>query len=372
MNRRIDERDLEQTVRSWMRGDDEHPADRNRQVGRIMGRVDETHQRRGAWRLLPFGVGHPRTDQADDELYADGLGGVGIRLAVAPAAMVVVTVALVVFLGAAFLAWTPRSVQGPGAAPAPTTHPEDIKLLAALADIWSGEPPSLDEVKEVYAADAMHTALWHDSVDRLVGPFAIWSRILVSEPVEGGPWTPIRDAETGEHRYLGVTQKLGGIACVLWIADERITRHDCILPIATDEAIPEDWEVSESTLETWEALKQDVTDSWATVDREAIQRAFSTDIEHHVALDNHQYTLKGVELYDDNMGAMEIHEVAPALALPAPAGEARWTDYGSLAGGTLCVFQARDGLITRHDCIVPSMQSNQPLPAAPSPTATGT
>ena len=79
MTKPPNDRDMEQAVRSWMRDDDEHPADRNRQVGRIMGRVDETHQRRGAWRFLPFGRGKTRVDRDDDDLYVAGAGGVAMR-----------------------------------------------------------------------------------------------------------------------------------------------------------------------------------------------------------------------------------------------------------------------------------------------------
>ena len=42
MNRTPDERDMQQAVRSWMRDEEEHPTDRNRQTGRHHGRSDES------------------------------------------------------------------------------------------------------------------------------------------------------------------------------------------------------------------------------------------------------------------------------------------------------------------------------------------
>jgi hypothetical protein len=46
---------MNNALRSWLRTDDEPVADRDRQVGRIMGGVDETRQRRRLWPPNPFG-----------------------------------------------------------------------------------------------------------------------------------------------------------------------------------------------------------------------------------------------------------------------------------------------------------------------------
>ena len=48
------DRDMDTAVHSWLREDDEPTADRSRQIGRIMGRVDETQQHRGPWLSNPF------------------------------------------------------------------------------------------------------------------------------------------------------------------------------------------------------------------------------------------------------------------------------------------------------------------------------
>ena len=116
MSRLPDERDMDQLVRSWMRDEEEHAADRNRQVGRIMGRIDETRQRRGAWRILPFGRGAKRVDEDDDELYSAGGGTLAARRGVSTA-MAVAMVAVLIVMGAAFVALLPapatgRSVRG--------------------------------------------------------------------------------------------------------------------------------------------------------------------------------------------------------------------------------------------------------------------
>ena len=373
MTRLPDDRDMEQAVRSWMRDEDEHPADRNRQVGRIMGRVDETRQRRGAWRLLPFWR-TSRPDETDDELHPAG------REWLAPSFMALVAILALMVTSLAFLALRPSDVPpAPAASPSlsaspePTMDPADEALFARFEGIFSGRRTSREDVLAVYAADAVHTALWHDKVERFAGHQQIWQRIQESANVDSGDLIRLPDVILGSRaparRYLGVTQNLGGIACVYWIQDERITRHDCILPDSTVGVMPEFPPASQDAREVIEAIKQDFVPGWADSDPELIARAVSPDIVHHVALDNHAYTLAGIHDYLSITGG-DVEEQAPPVALPAPEGETRWTDFSGLGGGTLCTFWARDGLIVRHDCIVPAGQALQPVPATPEPSGT--
>ena len=156
MNRLPDERDMDQVVHSWMRDDHEHAADRNRQVGRIMGRVDETHQRRGAWRFLPFGRGRRRVDEGDEDLYVAGGGAVGVRRGVS-SALAVAAVAVLLVMGVAFLALIPRTT-APGAggvSPIPSASSVPIPIAdfttavlpapASVTPRWSGASVRSDE-----------------------------------------------------------------------------------------------------------------------------------------------------------------------------------------------------------------------------------
>lgn len=368
MTRLPDERVTEQAVRSWMRDDDEHPADRNRQVGRIMGRVDETRQRRGAWRFLPFW--HRSRPDDDDDLHPARRSGL------APSFMALAAVLALVLTSLGFLALrpselplTPGTSPSPSASPSPTIDPADQALLDRFERVWSGERTRLSDVLEVYAEDAVHTSMWHDKVERFIGASEIWQRIQTSGNVDAGDWTLLPDAANGAHRYLGVSRNLAGIPCVLWIQDSRITRHDCILPAASTSAYPLDFlTASPEALALWDEIGEDFGLGWANADRGMIERTTSPEIVHHVAMDNHAYTLSGIDQYLDIMGAGAIEELAPPIALPAPEGETRWTDFGSVGGGTLCTFWARDGLIVRHDCIVPTSMVSQPVPPTPEPS----
>ena len=138
MNRPSADRDMEQLVRSWLREDEGYPADRNRQIGRIMGRSDETRQRRGPWRFLPFWRRGTATDPHDDELLParpDGIASVAAgRTGVAPLAATVVAVLALVVLSLTFVRLDGQLAFGPGASasPSPTPTPKPIPPVGAL------------------------------------------------------------------------------------------------------------------------------------------------------------------------------------------------------------------------------------------------
>jgi hypothetical protein len=360
VNRLPDERDMDQVVRSWMREEDEHAADRNRQIGRIMGRADETHQRRGAWRFLPFGRGKRHVDRDDEELYAAGSGAVAMRRGVS-SAMALAAVAALVLTAVAFLALIPRTM-APGAGvasptPAATVHPDDEELMAAMAGVWSGARTSLDDVLAVYDEDAVHTALWHDRVDRVRGATEILERIRGSSPVDPTPWIRLPDPPgvlSTERRYMGASGNLGGIACVVSVRDGRIRRHDCILPIASTSPVPEWDTVPADTLEVRERMWESFVPGFGSGDRALIDATVSPSIVHHVAYLTRETLHSGRDHYMAVTGRGEPKELADPIPLPAPEGEHRWTDYNDIVGGTLCTFWARDEMLIRHDCIVPS------------------
>ncbi len=37
----------------------------------------------------------------------------------------------------------------------------------------------------------------------------------------------------------------------------------------------------------------------------------------------------------------------------APGGELAWASVATIAGGSVCIFRAADGMVTRHDCVLP-------------------
>jgi hypothetical protein len=140
---------------------------------------------------------------------------------------------------------------------------------------------------------------------------------------------------------------------VLWVRDERITRHDCILPSAFDDA---DWPAmrfpdTRAAAER-ERLTAAITLAQDTMDRAALAEVTSPDIEHHVVSKNQVYTLEGMDEYWWMMKSAPP-ELYANVDLPAPEGEVRWANVTNVGDGSLCVFWAEGGRVTRHDCIVP-------------------
>ena len=355
-----EDREMRAIVRSWLSADDGPTADRNRQIGRIMGRVDETRQ--DGLPRLPAWFGRHTLSKGRN---------------VAPAAFAAMAVVALVTTGVLFGLFRPTDpAPGPAviasASPspqAPSMDPADEALFERLSNLWGTDAVDVSEAMDVYAPDAVHTALWTDKVQRFAGSNAIANRIMVSEKVEvDGPagWTRLPDAESGAHRYLAVTERVGDMPCVVWVEQDRITRHDCILPMAE----AGEWPFTAGTPPEGvrrEDLAELMTTGWSG-DEAVIEQVASPDIIHFVAFDDHAVRHKGIEEYVTVNGASRglagPIAIAPAQDLAAPEGELRWTNYSDVAGGTLCTFWARGDKVIRHDCIVPARTTNNPPPGA--------
>ena len=49
-----------------------------------------------------------------------------------------------------------------------------------------------------------------------------------------------------------------------------------------------------------------------------------------------------------------VEQIGPVVEFEAPEGELAWAAANDLAGGSICLFHAEDGMVTRHDCFVPT------------------
>ncbi|MGD8485804.1 MAG: hypothetical protein PVG27_00455 [Chloroflexota bacterium] len=364
MSKPPDDRMMEQLVRGWLRDETDQPADRNRQIGRIMGRIDETRQRRGVWRLFPFWRGVSAVDDADDEL------AVARRGAVAPVAVAMVAVFALVITSLAYgLLRAPEPLPGTAAQPSASPleiDPADAALFERMrGDLWKGVDSDLDLALELYAEDAVHTALWWDRSERFEGSEAISLRMLESNRVDPVEQDRVRlpDGYPGVHRYFGYAS---GTGCVFWIRDEQITRHDCILPMSLGTASPAEptWdpvgtslaEVDPAAAAARRALTAVLYEASAAGDVLTLGDVIAPDVLHHVQSESQEYTVEG---FDDWVGVMTGSPITTYadIDLPAPEGELRWANFSSVGGGSLCLFYAREGKVFRQDCVVPVFTS---------------
>jgi len=344
-----DDRSLDQALHRWMHDDDVPPVDRPRQIATILQRVDETRPRRRLWPLNPFvrramhraggAEDHPRSTRR------------GVVVVLTPVRSIAAVAALVAAAALVFsVAQTPAPLR-PAGVVAPS--PADEALFDRAGALWSGD---VTAVIDVYAADAVRTLLWQDKVERLRGPDAIAGQLqrlaVIDEPTLRR--TRLPNGRAGEHRYVTVSPGLGGVACVVWIEDERITRHDCILPVASVDPPPSFAPLAPDAEVRREAISTLNERGWRG-DVTALEQVASADIVHKVAYDNTDVTHVGIDKYRSVASLdLPLESQMPSIDLPAPQGELRWADFSSIGGGTLCVFWAADEQIVRHDCIVPT------------------
>ncbi len=350
----LDDDRVDQVVHDWVRDDDERAPDRAEQVGRIMDHVDATKQRRRFWPLIPFGrrAMHSATGAEAPVESTSGAPIAALTPLRAIAAVAVLVVGGSLLLYSATVA--PAPAQLPGGLPVDLA---DEALFERMSALWAGGATDLSAVADVYAPDAVHTVLWQDGVERFSGSVSIGARIKVSRDLRGQEpqRTRLTDAASGEHRYLTVSSQVGGMPCAIWIENERIMRHDCILPMISGVVLPVFGSVAADAHVKREALMALIVEGWHG-DREVLEQAVSPDIIHKVAYNNHDVTHRGVDAYWSvaNQALAPPEALIPNIDLPAPEDELRWTDFSDVGGGSLCTFWARDDQIIRHDCIVPT------------------
>lgn len=355
-----DDREMDAILRSWLADDAGPSPDRSGQVRRVMGRVGQVRQRRRLWPLIPFGrrAAAGAAGGADASVAPASIASTHGRTAVLIPVRALAAMALVLVVTMSLVWAASRPVERRFSAGS-MVDPDDQALFERLVTLWAGEETDLDRSKQVYADDAVYQALWLDDEDVTSGSTAIWRHMRASMAVDFADLKPIRlpDHFSGAHRYLIVPASRDanpptGGACVLWIEDEQIARHDCILPVSieSDEQptlLAPDPSTSAERKELAAALTQ------ALSQHEPLGPLIAPDVAHHVLSTNQIYTLEGITEYRSVMslgGPTTIIDVD----LPAPDGEVRWANFSQLGAGTLCVFWARDGLITRHDCVTPS------------------
>ena len=231
----------------------------------------------------------------------------------------------------------------------PTTVDELIELELRA---WSGETELLSEV---YAPEGVHTATFYDRTNEYVGPeqIGLVARGGAIELI--GPRIDI-PADEGEWRWAGFGSLGGGTACLFRAVDGQLVRHDCLLPETSSDARAPvglaDAEASAAIDEVHERLNG----SWGRgTSVERLAEVYAPDAVHTARYLNTTRTYTGLEeiLRVAGVGSGAFTLIGERVDFEAPEGELAWAEVSSIAGGSVCLFRAVDGMITRHDCVLP-------------------
>jgi hypothetical protein len=347
-----DERDMDDVVRTWLQEDEGPAPDRQRRIGRIMGRVDATRQRRRLWPRNPFARRAVHSAAGSDDgpdTTSPTLGAVRALTpmrAMAGAVALVIAASLLVYLVDA----VPPPVLAPGAA-APATVDE---LVAMNQRAWADEPELL---AEVYAPDGVHSATFYDRTNVYTGPDEIGTVTgFPGTPELIGPRIDIPAAE-GEWRWVDFLSLGGGSICLNHAVDGRLVRHDCLVPEMSSEARPPA-QVTEDpdTLAAIDEIQVRLDAAWGPgVTLDDLEAVYAPDAVHMARyLDGTRTYVGPEEILSVARYGGTMEPVGERVAFEAPEGELAWAGAKDLGGGVaVCEIRARDGMVFRQDCLLP-------------------
>ena len=234
----------------------------------------------------------------------------------------------------------------------PALAADSIDELTQLnLQAWAGET---DLLSEVYAPDGVHTATFYDRTTEYNGPDEI-ARVAGFGAIELiGPRieTPAAD---GEWRWASFTSMGGGTACLFRAVDGLMVRHDCILPERSTDSRPKvglaDAEASAAIDEVTERMAA----SWGSgTTVEQLAEAYAPDAVHTARYQGRTRSYTGPEeiITVAALGG-SVNPIGDRVDFQAPEGELAWASVADVGGGSVCIYRAVDGMITRHDCLLP-------------------
>ncbi len=217
---------------------------------------------------------------------------------------------------------------------------------------WGGEPELLSEV---YAPDGVHSATFYDRTREYTGPEEIAAVADVGGAIELiGPRIDIPAAE-GEWRWASFASLGGGTACLFHAVDGQLVRHDCVVPERSTDSRPRVGLADAEATAAIDELAERLNDSW---DRgtsvEQLATVYAPDAVHTARHPGRTASYTGPEeiLSVTGFGG-GVDLIGDRVDFEAPEGELAWASVASVGGGSVCLFRAVDGMVTRHDCILP-------------------
>ncbi len=234
-------------------------------------------------------------------------------------------------------------------AAAAASSSEELDALAVRA--WNSEPELLDQV---YAPDGVHTATFYDRTNEYIGPERIAEIRGFVAIEEVGPLIDIPAAD-GEWRWASFVSLAGGTACLFRAVDGQITRHDCVLPERSYDSRAAVGLADAGSSAEIDAIMERLSESWGSGSSvEALAEVYAPDAVHTARFLNTTKSYTGPEeIYRVAGYPGEVRSIGERVDFEAPEGELAWAGVSDVAGGSVCLFHAVDGMVTHHDCVLP-------------------
>jgi len=216
---------------------------------------------------------------------------------------------------------------------------------------WAGETGLLSEV---YAPDGVHTATFYDRTTEYTGPDEI-ARVTGFGTMELiGPRIEI-PAVDGEWRWASFASMGGGTACLFRAVDGLMVRHDCILPERSTDSRPKVGLADAEATAAIDEVTERLAASWGSgTTVEQVAEAYAPDAVHTARYQGRTRSYTGPEEIITVAGfGGGVNPIGDRVDFQAPEGELAWASVADVGGGSVCIFRAVDGMITRHDCLLP-------------------
>jgi hypothetical protein len=207
------------------------------------------------------------------------------------------------------------------------------ELEAANLRAWNEHDAEL--IGELHAPDAVHTATFYDRTLVVEGAKAIATAAGTGQIVPVAPRIDIAATE-GHYRWADFIEQ------------------DCLLPENSMDSRPRaglaDAGPSTAVLE----LTQRLSEAWAGHDPDLLAAVYAPDAVHSARFTNETKRYAGpAEILEVASVGGPIQQIGTVVEFQAPERELAWAQVTEIAGGTLCLFRAVDGMVTRHDCVLP-------------------
>ena len=234
----------------------------------------------------------------------------------------------------------------------PAVAADSIDELSELnLRAWAGESELLGES---YAPDAVHSATFYDRTREYTGPEEIAAVTGLGTIELIGPRIDLPAAD-GEWRWASFASLGGGTACLLHAVDGLMVRHDCIVPENSFDSRPKVGLADAEASAAIDDLAGRLNHSWETgTTVEKLAAVYAPDAVHTARHPGRTASYTGPEeiISVAGMGG-SITTIGDRVDFEAPEGELAWASVASIGGGSVCLFRAVDGMVTRHDCLLP-------------------